>query len=120
MSRLAANLSESALVTIRKGESIRAIFQQGHHELVEMPEMVILLYALQYGYMDKLEKSGRDAFCTQIYSFVEENSPSLIRAIDEYQDMTSDIEDGLKRIIKEYFAYLEHDADEISRDRNIT
>jgi len=120
LSRLAANLSESALVTIRKGESIRAIFQQGHHELVEMPEMVILLYALQYGYMDKLEKSGRDAFCTQIYSFVEENSPSLIRAIDEYQDMTSDIEDGLKRIIKEYFAYLEHDADEISRDRNIT
>jgi F-type H+-transporting ATPase subunit alpha len=120
LSRLAANLSESALATISKGESIRAVFQQGHHELVTQPEMVILLYALQHGYMDKLEKSGRDAFCTQIYSFVEENSSSLIRAIDECQDMTPDIEDGLKRIIKEYFANLEHDADEISRDRNVT
>jgi len=39
----------------------------------------------------------------------------LIRAIDEYQDLTPDVEDGLKRIIKEYFAHMEHEAAEIGR-----
>jgi len=119
LSRLSTNLSESAVATIQKGESIRVIFQQGHHELVALPEMILLLYALQNGYLDGLEKAGKESFCSQIFAFVEENSPALIRAIAEYQDMTPDIEDGLERMIKEYFAHMEHEAQEISKDANI-
>ena len=110
LSRLSTNLSESAEASIQKGESIRAVFQQGHHEVVTLSEMVLLLYAAQYGYLDKLEPAGKTAFCQQIFDFTEENLPSLVRAIDEYQDMTPDIEDGLKRMIKEYFAHMEHEA----------
>lgn len=119
LSRLSASLSASAQAIINKGESIRAIFQQGHHELVTLPEMILLLYALQNGYLDKLEETGKTAFCNQIFSFTEENFPALIRAIGEYQDMTPDVEDGLERTIKEYFAHVDHEAAKISKDADI-
>jgi len=113
LSRLSTNISESAAAAIKKGESIRAVFQQGHHEVSGMAEMILLLYAVQNGYLDQLEQHGKDAFCNQIYGFVNEMSPALIRSIDEHDEMTPDIEDGLERMVKEYFAHLNHVAHEM-------
>jgi F-type H+-transporting ATPase subunit alpha len=110
LSRLSTNMSESATATIKKGKAISSMFQQGHHEIASIAEMVILLYAVQNGYMDDLADAGRDAFCRQIYNFVHEFSPALIRAINDHDELTPDIEDGLERVVKEYFAHLEHDA----------
>jgi len=114
LSRLASEISEDALAAVRRGEAIRAVFQQGHHELASMAEIILLLYALQNGYLDDLEKSVLDGFCHQIYGFVKEQSPALVRTINEHTEMTPDIEDGLERAVKEYFAHLEHDAGKIA------
>ncbi len=111
LSRLSSGVSESAAKTLKKGESIRAVFQQGHHELATLSEMVLLLYAVQHGYLDKLSKDGKVAYCSQIYSFAEEHAAALLRSIEEHQDMTPDVEDGLSRVVKDYFAELQHDAD---------
>jgi F-type H+-transporting ATPase subunit alpha len=116
LSRLSTNMADSALATIKKGKSIRAVFQQGHHEIASVAEMVILLYAVQNGYLDDLADAGKDAFCRQVYGFVSEFSPALIRAINDHDEMNPDIEDGLERAVKEYFANLEHDARDLSNE----
>jgi F-type H+-transporting ATPase subunit alpha len=110
LSRLSSGLSESAVAAMKKGESIRAVFQQGHHVLASLAEMVLQLYAVQNGYLDDLEEDGKTAYCAQIYNFAKEHNPGLIRQIEEHQDMTPDIEDGLKRLVKEYFSHLNHEA----------
>jgi F-type H+/Na+-transporting ATPase subunit alpha len=110
LSRLSSGMSETAAAMMKRGESIRAVFQQGHHELASLSDMILQLYAMQNGYLDDLAQDGKTAFCTQILGFTEEHAPSLIRSIEEHQDMTPDIEDGLARIVKEYFAHLEHEA----------
>ncbi|MBT3191996.1 MAG: F0F1 ATP synthase subunit alpha [Verrucomicrobia bacterium] len=110
LSRLSAGLSDSAAAAMKKGESIRAVFQQGHHELSTLSEMVLQLYAVHHGYLDEVSPSGKVAFCDQILGFTQEHAPALIRSIEEHQELTPDIEDGLARIVKEYFAHLEHEA----------
>jgi F-type H+-transporting ATPase subunit alpha len=115
LSRLSSNVSGGAAATIKKGEAIRAVFQQGHHEIVGIPEMIILLYAVQNGYLDDLGQDGRNAFCARIYDFAEEMYPGVIRAIAGHDEMTPDIEDGLERIVKEYFVHLEHEAKELGQ-----
>ncbi len=110
LSRLSSGLSDSAAAVMKKGESIRAVFQQGHHMLATLSEMVLELYAVKHGFLDELPHDGKVAFCNQILGFTQEYAPALIRSIEEHQDMTPDIEDGLARIVKEYFAHLEHDA----------
>ncbi len=108
LSRLSSGVSDSATAALKKGESIRAVFQQGHHVLSPLSEMVLQLYAVQHGFLDDLDQSGKAAYCNQIHAFAKEQAPGLIRSIEEYQDMTPDIEDGLARIVKEYFAHEEH------------
>ena len=110
LSRLSSGVSESAAKIMEKGESIRTVFQQGHHELATLSEMVLLLYAVQNGFLDGLLQDTKDTFCSQIYEFACEHMPSLIRAIEEYQDMTPEISDGLAHIMKTYF-YNEPGAD---------
>ena len=110
LSRLSSGVSESAAAVMKKGESIRAIFQQGHHVLASLSEMVLLLYAVEHGFLDELPQDGKTAFCEQIHGFTQEYAPGLLRSIEELEDMTPDIEDGLARIVKEYFAHLEHDV----------
>jgi len=110
LSRLSSGVSESAAAAMKRGESIRSVFQQGHHELSSLAEMVLQLYAVQNGFLDELEQDGKDAYCKQIYDFTKEQNPGLIRHIEEQQDMTPDIEDGLARIVKEYFAHINHEA----------
>jgi len=110
LSRLSSGVSESAAAAMKRGESIRAVFQQGHHELSSLAEMVLQLYAVQNGFLDEIEQDGKEAYCKQIYAFTKEQNPGLIRHIEEQQDMTPDIEDGLARIVKEYFAHINHAA----------
>lgn len=110
LSRLSSNLSEGAEAIMKRGEAIKSILRQGHHEVASMAEIILLLYALQNGYLDDLGQAGRDAFCHQIYSFANNLSPALVHAINEHTEMTPDIDDGLERMVKEYFAQLEHDA----------
>jgi F-type H+-transporting ATPase subunit alpha len=111
LSRLSSNLSEGAEAVIKRGEVIRAIFQQGHHQLCSMAEMILLLYAVFNGYLDDLAQAGREAFCNRIYGFANDLSPALVRSINEHDEMTPDIEDGLERMVKEYFVHLKHEAD---------
>jgi F-type H+-transporting ATPase subunit alpha len=115
LSRLSSGVSESAAATIKRGEAIRAVFQQGHHLLASLSEMVLELYALQNGFLDDLEADGKSAYCNQIYGFAKEQDPGLLRKIEEVEDLTPEIEDGLERIVKEYFAHLEHEGEIIKQ-----
>jgi len=115
LSRLSSNVSEGAAAIIKKGEAIRSVFQQGHHEIAGIPEMIILLYAVQNGYLDDLGQDGRSAFCDRICGFAKEMYPAVVRTIESHDEMTPDIEDGLERIVKEYFVHLEHEAKELGQ-----
>lgn len=113
LNRLSSGVSETAAAAMKRGESIRAIFQQGHHVLVSLAEMVLLLYALDEGYLDAIDVDAKKDFCKQIYDFAKERDPVLLRHIEEKQVMMPDIQDGLSRVVKEYFAHVEHDAAEL-------
>ncbi len=115
LSRLSSGVSESAAAAMKKGESIRAVFQQGHHALSPLSEMVLQLYAVQHGYLDEIDQDAKAAYCERVYAFTKEHDPGLIRSIEELQDMTPDIEDGLARIVKDYFARAEREKAPIGK-----
>lgn len=110
LSRL-STLSESAARTMRRGEAIRDVLQQGHHQLCGMAEMVLLLYALKKGMLDNLTPSLRRPFCDDIYAFANTAHAGLVTRIEEAPELTSEIEDSLDQIIKDYFAQQKHDAE---------
>ncbi len=110
LSRL-STLSESAEKVMKRGAAIRDVFQQGHHQRCSLSGMALLLYALQKGMLDDLAPAVRQAFCEMIPEFAQSGHTGLLRKIEEEQELTREIEDGLILVIKDYFAQVERDAE---------
>lgn len=110
LSRL-STLSATAARTLQRGEAIRDLLQQGHHELCGLAEQGLLLFALKQGVLDDMSPESRHAFCTGIADFALTGHAGIMRRIEEEQDLTPEIEDGMDQVIKDYFVQVKHDAD---------
>ena len=113
LSRL-STLSESAARTMKRGEAIRDVLQQGHHAICGIGEMVLLLYALKKGMLDELKPELRRSFCDGIHAFAITAYSGHVTRIEESRDLTPEIEDMLEQIIKDYFAQEQHDAEALA------
>lgn len=110
LSRL-STLSQSAARTLKRGEAIRDLLQQGHHVSSGLGEQAILLYALKKGILDDIPAESRQAFCTGIADFALSRHAGILRRIEEQQELTAEIEDGMDQIIKDYLAHVKRDAE---------
>ncbi len=113
LSRL-SSLSDTAARTLKHGEAIRDVLQQGHHELCSIAEMALLLYALKAGVLDDLAVVIRRAFCEDIGSFAQTMHAGQIRRIEQGQDLTPEVEDMMDLMIKDYFSQQKHDAEALA------
>jgi F-type H+-transporting ATPase subunit alpha len=114
LSRL-STLSATAARTLKRGEAIRDLLQQGHHEPSGLAEQAVLLYALKLGILDDLAPESRHAFCSGVGDFAWSGHAGIMRRIGEGQALTADIEDGIEQIIKDYFAQEKHDAEALGQ-----
>jgi F-type H+-transporting ATPase subunit alpha len=103
LSRISSGISEEAERTIRKGEVILSILQQPQHKPVSLAEEVLLLYALQRGFLTELEKDRRDRFTREIHGFALGRDPGLVAALEKGPELTPEIERGLGGAMKAYF-----------------
>ncbi len=109
LSRL-STLSATAARTLKRGEAIRDLLQQGHHVSSGLAEQALLLYALKQGMLDDLTPESRHAFCSGIGDFALTRHAGIMRRTGEGQALTAEVEDGIDQIIKDYFAQEKHDA----------
>jgi F-type H+-transporting ATPase subunit alpha len=104
LSKLQSGLAGEAEKTVRKGEAIVSVLQQGQYNPVSMIEDVLLLYALHMGVLIRLSDEQRKKFRTEIHAFAKEANPGLLTTIETSGELTPDVEKGLSDIINAYFA----------------
>ena len=102
LSRLQTNLSPEAERILRRGEAILSILQQGQHAPVSLSEEVLLLYALQQGWLNDLTPEQRSRFRDGVYPFVREHSEHVLTEIEEQSVLTPSIEKGMADVLGEY------------------
>ncbi|MFU8779590.1 MAG: F0F1 ATP synthase subunit alpha [Kiritimatiellia bacterium] len=112
LSRL-SSLSDDAKAVLLHGEAIRDVFQQGHHERCSEGELVLLLYALRHGFLDAMTPDSRKTFVSLIGDFARDMHPGVMRHMEESDDLTSEIEDGVRQIVKDWLAQEQHDVEAI-------
>ena len=113
LSRLSA-VADQAKHVIARGEAIREVFRQGHHMLCSEAELVVLLYALREGYLDDISMDSKRTFCSLIGDFAWEMHAGIMRHLQQAHELTPDLEDGLRQILKDWQAQEAHDADALS------
>ena len=78
------------------------IFMQDKNRPVALEEQIVLLYALKSSVLQQMNASDWKKFKVEIFPFLLETQPTLIKTIGTEQKMTKQIEEQLDKGFGEY------------------
>lgn len=104
LSKLSSGVSDEAADIVKKGQVIQVIFQQAERAPVSVAENILLLYAVDSNRLNDLPKDRQRAFCNEIFAFAEARNESLLALLATAQELTPELEAGLKDILDEYLS----------------
>ncbi|HTV50489.1 MAG TPA: F0F1 ATP synthase subunit alpha, partial [Steroidobacteraceae bacterium] len=101
-SQFASDLDEATRRQLERGQRVTEVMKQKQYAPMSVAEMALSIYAVNNGYMDKVERSKVQAFEAGLQSFAKTNSEALLKAINANPDLTPENEQGLKKVCEEF------------------
>jgi F-type H+-transporting ATPase subunit alpha len=87
---------------IEKGQKITELLKQKQAAPIGEEEQVILLYAAQKGYLDKIKVSHITKFEEELLGFIKENYNLILQRLEQENKITVELEGELKVALGEY------------------
>lgn len=103
ITRFKASVSESVTQRLREGEALTQFFLQMNNEPYSLEQEIILLYALRRKILTVLAKGEIDYFKKNIYGFMREKFPNVIREVGDKKELTPELLHGLDDAFLAFF-----------------
>ncbi|HEY8508476.1 MAG TPA: F0F1 ATP synthase subunit alpha [Steroidobacteraceae bacterium] len=103
-SQFASDLDDATRRQLERGERVTEVMKQKQYSPMSVAEMALSIYAVNNGYMDKVERKKVVDFEAALQAFAKTNYSALLKQINENPDLTPDIEQGLKKVCEEFVA----------------
>jgi F-type H+/Na+-transporting ATPase subunit alpha len=100
--QFATDLEEGTRKQIERGRRIVEILKQGQYRPLAVSEQVIVLYAAVNGYLDAIPAEKVTAWEKRFLEYLETSCTELVAMLNDKKELTTDIEDAIKRVIKEF------------------
>jgi F-type H+-transporting ATPase subunit alpha len=104
LSKLQSTLSTEAERTLARGHAIVRALQQYQYEPVGLAELVIILYALREGHLEKRPENEQDAFHKAIFKFTKDTDARLIEDIETQKELSPDVTARVDALLNAYFS----------------
>jgi F-type H+-transporting ATPase subunit alpha len=102
-SQFASDLDEATRRQLERGQRVQELMKQKQYAPMSVAEMALSIYAVNNGYMDKVEKNRIGAFETGLQSFAKTNYKQVIDGINA-KPVLKEFEASLKKICDEFVA----------------
>ncbi|QRN83632.1 F0F1 ATP synthase subunit alpha [Chloroflexota bacterium] len=100
--RFGTEVDEATRKQIQKGQKILAVLKQKPHEPITFAGTVVILYALNHGYLDRMPLRQMAKFKNKLaYHFIEHET-KLMDEIENEGELTDTIEEQLTRALDEF------------------
>ncbi len=103
-SQFASDLDDSTRRQLERGQRVTELMKQKQYAPMSVAEMALSIYAVNNGYMDKVELKKIGAFETGLQAFAKTNYQAAIDAINANPVLSPDNEAALKKICGEFAA----------------
>jgi len=94
--------SDEVAEKLRSGEILTYLLRQDKDSPVVMEGLVLIFFAFARKYLHKLNMDEIQVFQNDIFKYVKEKNPDLLKILRERRKMDQEIEDGLNDIINIY------------------
>jgi F-type H+-transporting ATPase subunit alpha len=102
-SQFASDLDEATRRQLERGERVQELMKQKQYSPMSVAEMALSIYAVNNGYMDKVEKNKIGAFEVGLQAFAKTNYKQVIDDINA-EPVLKKHEASLKKICDEFVA----------------
>jgi F-type H+-transporting ATPase subunit alpha len=103
-SQFASDLDEATRRQLERGERVTELMKQKQYAPMSVAEMALSIYAVNNGYMDKVDRKKVGDFEAGLQSFAKTNYKSLLDSINATPDLSKDVDAGLKKLCDEFVA----------------
>src|SRR6202034_595766 len=103
-SQFASDLDEATRRQLERGQRTTEVMKQKQYAPMSVAEMALTIFAVNNGYMDKVELKKITDFEAALQNFARSNYKSLLKSINEQPKLTKENEAELKKIIEDFIA----------------
>ena len=103
-SQFASDLDEATRRQLERGQRVTEVMKQKQYAPMSVAEMALSIYAVNSGYMDKVDLKKVVAFEAALQSFAHTNYASMVDAINAQPKLTKENEAAMKKCIEDFVA----------------
>jgi F-type H+/Na+-transporting ATPase subunit alpha len=103
-SQFASDLDEATRRQLERGQRVTEVMKQKQYTPMSVAEMALSIYAVNNGFMDKVELKKVVAFETALQAFAHSNYQSQLDEINKTPKLSKENEATLKKIIEDFVA----------------
>ena len=101
-SQFASDLDEATRRQLERGQRVTELMKQKQYAPMSVAEMALSIYAVNNGFMDKVERPKIGAFEAGLQAFAKTNYKSALDAINSNPVLSAENEAALKKICEEF------------------
>src|ERR1700688_381013 len=105
-SQFASDLDEATRRQLERGQRVTEVMKQKQYAPMSVAQMALSIYAVNNGYMDKVERTKMVDFEAALQNFARTNHQSMLDAINSAPKLSKEVEAALKKCCDEFFATL--------------
>jgi F-type H+-transporting ATPase subunit alpha len=102
--QFASDLDETTRRQLERGQRVTELMKQKQYTPMSVAEMALSIFAVNTGYMDKVELKKVVAFETALQAFARSNYAALLERINREPKLTKDVEAELKKCVEDFIA----------------
>jgi len=103
-SQFASDLDEATRKQLERGQRVTEVMKQKQYAPMSVAEMALSIYAVNSGYMDKVELKKVVAFETALQAFAHTSYQSMLDAINSQPKLSRENEAAMKKCIEDFVA----------------
>jgi len=101
-SQFASDLDEVTRRSLERGQRVTELMKQRQYAPMSVAEQALSIYAVNNGYMDKVEKKKIVEFEEALQSFAKTQHAGFLNAVNDKPELSKDVEAGYKKICDEF------------------
>jgi F-type H+-transporting ATPase subunit alpha len=101
-SQFASDLDEATRRQLERGQRVTEVMKQKQYAPMSVAEMALSIYAVNNGYMDKVELKKVVVFEEALQAFAQGNYSEMLDAINKQPKLTKENEAALKKCIEDF------------------
>src|SRR5437588_1118425 len=102
--QFASELDEATRKQLERGQRVTEVMKQKQYAPMSVAEMALSIYAVNSGYMDKVDLKKVVAFEAALQGFAHTNYASMVDAINAQPKLTKENEAAMKKCIEDFVA----------------